>query len=441
MRLHTIARSLRQRRRLRLSIRAIWLSLIIWSVGLFAALIGVKLSVPLTVGATLITLGSGLAYAWFSHPSLERLARGLDSHYNLAQQLATTLEVARHAETQPMEQRLIDDTETLLAKMRRYFSAQPLVPWREVETCVAVALLTLGLTIATQPILPEAASPVALPNLPPPTAPTETASLQPTDQPINEAPPELTPEAQAAADAIADALRDNGATRSAADALDRGDTSGAASELRELADQADQLGRQARQDIAKGLRDAADELREAQPGLADQLEQQADALERGGADAAEALEDLARTVEQLDQAGQQAAQQEQNGSNGEPQGQEQAGGQQGQQGEQSGGGQPGDQPGGGVGDQLGGEQRGAQDDAAQAEGDTLPLPPSDNTDGPTTSATGPKGPTIQLGAGGTGETHNTGTNNGDQPLQGEADPLAIPSEYRDVVEDYFSPNP
>jgi ribosome-binding protein aMBF1 (putative translation factor) len=441
-RLQSVAHALRQRRRLRLSVRAIWLTLIVWSFGLFAALIGVELSRPLVLGLTIMTLVSGLAYAWFSHPSLEQLARGLDDHYKLAQQLGTALEVAQRDVTQPLEERLLGETEELLARMRRFFATQPLIPWREVETCLAVMLLTLGLTVATRPLLPEAQSPVALPNLPPPVAPTEAAQLQPTEQPVNEQQPPLSPEAQQAAEAIADALRDNGATRSAAEALDQGNPSEAASELRELADQADQLGRQAREDIAQGLREAAEQLSGSQPDLAQELEQQADALERGGQEAAEALEDLARTVEQLDQNGEQAAEQEQqNGDNGE-QGEQQAG--QGQQnGQQAGGEQPGGQSGGGsgTGDQLGGEQRGAQDDAAQAQGDPLPLPQSETTDGPTTPATGPRGPTIQLGAGGTGETANTGDSNSSERLQGEADPLTIPSEYRDVVEDYFSPNP
>lgn len=440
-RLHSIARALRQRRRLRLSIRAVWLTLIVWSFGLFGRLIGVELSLMLVLSLTLITLLSGLAYAWFSHPSLTQLAHGLDDHYNLAQQLGTALEVGQHAVTQPLEQRLIDETDDLLDRMRRYFANQPVIPWREVETCLAVMLLTLGLTVATRPLLPEAQSPVALPNLPPPIVPTDVAQLQPTEQPINEEPPPLSPEAQEAADAIADALRDNGATRSAADALDQGNTSEAASELRELADQADQLGQQAREDIAQGLREAAEQLSGSQPELAQELQEQADALERGGAETAEALEDLARTVEQLDQNGEQAAEGEQ--QNGEA-GQEQDGEQAGQQGSgQQGGEQAGGQQGGagaGAGDGLGGEERGAQPDAAQAEGDALPLPQSENNDGPTTPATGPRGPTIQLGAGGTGETASSGSNSSER-LQGEADPLTIPSEYRDVVEDYFSPNP
>jgi hypothetical protein len=425
-RLQSVARSLRQRRRLRLSVRAVWLTLIVWSFGLFARLLGVELSLTLVLGLTLLTLLSGLLYAWLSHPSLEQLAHGLDDHYNLAQQLGTALEVGQRDVTQPLEQRLLDETEDLLGRMRRYFATQPLIPWREVETCLAVMLLTLGLT-------------VALPNLPPPIVPTEAAQLQPTEQPVDQEQPPLSPEAQEAADAIADALRDNGATRSAADALDQGDTSEAASELRELADQADQLGRQAREDIAQGLRDAAEQLSGSQPELAQELEQQADALERGGAETAEALEDLARTVEQLDENGEQAAESEQQGGEEGQQEQGQQGGQQG--GEQAGGEQAGGQQGGaGAGDGLGGEERGAQDDAAQAQGDTLPLPQSENTDGPTTPATGPRGPTIQLDAGGTGETASSGSNSSER-LQGEADPLTIPSEYRDVVEDYFSPNP
>lgn len=439
-RLQSVARSLRQRRRLRLSVRAVWLTLIVWSFGLFARLLGVELSLTLVLSMTLLTLLSGLLYAWFSHPSLTQLAHGLDDHYNLAQQLGTALEVGQRDATQPLEQRLLDETEDLLARMRRYFATQPLVPWREVETCLAVMLLTLGLTVATRPLLPEAQSPIALPNLPPPVVPTEAAQLQPTEQPVDQEQPPLSPEAQEAADAIADALRDNGATRSAADALDQGDTSEAASELRELADQADQLGDQAREDIAQGLRDAAEQLSGSQPELAQELEQQADALERGGAETAEALEDLARTVEQLDENGEQAAEgEQQSGENGQEQEQGQQGGQQG--GEQAGGEQAGGQPGGsGAGDGLGGEERGAQEDAAEAQGDALPLPQSENTDGPTTPATGPRGPTIQLGAGGTGETASSGSNSSER-LQGEADPLTIPSEYRDVVEDYFSPNP
>lgn len=425
---------------MRLALRALWLALLVWSLGTVPALLGY----PLPALGVWIATGSifalCLAYAWFSHPSLMQLAHGLDDRYQLGEQLATALEVTRRAEHNPVEERLVVETDALLGRIRRYIESQPVVAWRELETCVAVALLAIGIWFANGPLFPDAVAPVALPVLPTPVAPTETARQQPepTEQPVREEQqsPQLSPEAQAAADAIADALRDNGATSSAADALDQGDTAGAARELRELADQADQLSDQGRQDLAKGLRDAAEQLRESQPDLADRLEQQADALERGGEETAKALEDLARTVEQLAQDGQQAAEAEQ--QDGQP-------GQQGQQGEagQSGEqGQPGAPGGSGAGNQLGGEQRGAQpDDAAQAQGDALPLPESENTDGPTTEATGPKGPQVELGAGGVGETNAAGGNAGSGQIEADEDPLTIPPEYRDVVEDYFSPQP
>lgn len=436
--LRQIAAGLRQRRRLRLAIRAVWLALLVWAVGLAASLIGVTiapLALLLAAGAILVI---GLGYAWLSHPSLARLAKGLDRHYELDEQLATALEIARHSEATQVEARLLDETDTLLLRMKRFFDLQPLTPWREVETLLAVALLAIGLTLTTGPFGLNAESPIALPDLPPPAAPTETAQEQPTEQPVSEEQqqPELSPEAQQAANAIADALRDNGATRSAAESLDQGDTAGAASELRELADQADQLSDQARQDLAEGLRDAAEQLEGTQPDLANELQREADALEQGGEETAQALEDLARTVEQLGQQGQQAAEQpgdqgqqgQQPGDQG--QGQQQSSEQQGQSG----------QPGSGAGNQLGGEQRGAQGDStAQAEGEALPLPEPSTAGGPTTDANGPKGPTIELGAGGTGESDSGGGNPSDQPIQGEADPNSVPSEYRDVVEDYFTP--
>lgn len=435
-RLQTVAHTLRYRRRLRLGVRAVWLALAVWCVGTIARLLGLPITPNLLLGLAGLTFLVAAAYAWFSQPSLVQLAYGLDDRYQLGQQLGTALELARRNDVNPLEDRLLQETDTLLVRIRRYFDSQPLVPWREIETFAALGLLGVGLWFGTGPQLPDALGPIALPTLPTPIAPTEVAQQQPTEQPISEEPPppELSPEAQEAAAAIADALRDNGATRSAADALDQGDPSEAASELRELADQADQLSDQARQDLADSLNEAARQLSRSQPELSSELDQQANALRRGGEETAEALEDLARTVEQLAESGQQAAE----GEDGQP-------GQSDQQGEGEGE-QPSDQAGqpsggAGAGNGLGGEQRGAQSGATEAQGDTLPLPESEDPSGPTTGATGPQGPSVQLEAGGTGSPQSSGGNSADQPLSGEADPLAIPSEYRDVVEDYFSPQP
>ncbi len=107
-------------------------------------------------------------------------------------------------------------------------------------------------------------------------------------------------------------------------------------------------------------------------------------------------------------------------------------------------GQSGDQGGGGAGDGLGGESRGTQTNPEQAQGDITPLPPDPEAKGPLTSATGPQGPNVQLEAGGTRADDSASQAVGggaDAPLSGDADPLRIPPEYRDVVENYFSPTP
>ncbi len=437
VRLQGVARALRRRRRLRLGIRAVWLALAIWCVYPLASILGWSIPSAPVLALALTVLIIGWLHAWLSQPSIAQLATGLDRYYALDEQLATALEVSRRAPATPIEERLLGETDGLIQRMRAYFTRQPLLPWREIETLAAVCLLFLGLSLASSASVPDAITPAAIPDLPPPEAPTEVARPEPTDQPVAEAPtpPPLSPAGQEAAAAIADALRDNGATRSAAEALDRGDTEGAARDLRELADQAEQLGDGARQDIARGLRDAAEQLRESQPELAERLEQQAAGLEQGGQPAADALEDLARAVEELRESQDQVA------DAGEQPAESPGAG------AESGAGQPnqaqgaGQQPGGaGAGNQLGGEQRGAQP-GVQPQGDTLPLPEPEATDGPTTPAVGPRGPQIELGAGGTGEAGATGSGGSDQPLTGEADPLAIPPEYRDVVEDYFSPQP
>lgn len=433
--LRGVAKSLRRRRRFRLALRALWIALAVWSIGLLLGLFGLRMPPLVLLGVAAATLLLGLGYALFSNPGLVALARGLDFHYDLADQLATADEVARRGPQTAVEGRLLEDSDDLLQQMQRYFRAQPLVPWREIETAVAVLLLAAGLTLATRPLLPAAQSPIALPELPVPAASSETAREQPTEQPIDQPQqPELSPEAQQAAEAIADALRDNGATRPAADALDGGDVEAAARELRELADQADQLSQGARDDLAESLRDAAEQLEGAQPELADELRQQADGIQQGGQEAADALDDLATTVEQLGEApGQQADASPGGEQPGAAQGQEAEGQQQ--------GGEQGAQPGQGAGEGLGGEERGAQGDGTEAEGETLPLPQASDAAGQTTEAIGPKGPAIQLDAGGTGDSQNDGTNQGDSPLEGEADPNAIPAEYRDVVEEYFTPDP
>ncbi len=436
--LRSVQRALRWRRRVRLAVRAVWLALAAWCVGLAAIVAGVPVPLPVIVTVAMFMFVCGVAYAWWSQPSLAQLTHGLDRFFDLHAQTVTALEVAQRGPANALEARVIHDATNWLADLRRYVAGLPLVPWREAETLLAVALVSLALTVAMGPRTPAAQAPLALPALPPPTAPQASAAPQASDLPVNEQTgTALDPAAQAVVDALGDALAPNGATRSAADALRRGDLEAAASDLRELADGADQLSDAARNEIADQLRAAADQLRAAQPELAERLEQQAAGLEQGGQAAAQALEDLARTVEELGLAQGQAAQASPGVQSGDEQG-----------GAESDGAQQGDPDsqaqdglGGGAGNVPGSETRSTPPDAAQAQGSELPLPSSATIGGPTTDTRGSKGPSIEIEAGGTGSTDGASSNNSGEAIQSEADPLAIPPEYRDVVENYFTPAP
>lgn len=434
--LRSVQRELRRRRRVRLGVRAVWLALLVWCAGLVLLLLGVQVPMIVLVGASLMTLAAGTLYAWFSQPSVDQLTHGLDRFYHLSEQTATALELAQRGPANEIEQRLLNEASAWLAGLRHYVLRLPLMPWREAETLMAVALVALGLTVALGPATPEPQPPLTISDLPAPAAPTPTALPELDPLPTGDQPgSQLGPEARAAADALGDALSDNGATRSAADALRRGDLASAARALRELADGASQLSEQARQEIAEGLRQAVERLREHQPGLAEQLEQLASALEQGGQQAEQALEELARTVEQLGQPQDQLAQgatpedfqAEPGATNGsEPQGSGEPG--------------AGQQGGGGIGSLPGSETRSTAPEAAAAQGDDLPLPTNEDANGATTQAQGPRGPMIEIEAGGTGNGSNSRRSNSfNQPLKAAADPLTIPLEYRDVVENYFTP--
>lgn len=437
-----LGRALNRRRRLRLTVRGIWLGLLVVVAGLALRLAGYALAWPFFVFPAAFVAVVILIYAWSSRPALSELVRGYDKHFNLHELLSTGLEVARQAEQtqQPsgqVIQGLIDQTVQATGALRRRVATRPILPWSDLQMTFAVGLIALGLLIPGRwSRLPDAA-PIALRAIPTPAALDENKAPQPTDIPVEATTPpagdEVSPEDAAAAEAIADALRDGGATRSAADALDRGDPAGAASDLRELADQVDQLSPEARSDLANGLRDAADQLRPTQPERADRLEQEANQLEGTPADAAAGLDDLAGMLDDLGSGGNDLAQGEgaPGDATGDTPGENPDGGSEGGAG----------QSGGGAGQGLGGERRGGATNPPPPGGDIAPLPPAATNDGPTTSATGPQGPNVELGAGGTGATNsgNTGSPGADTPLESEPDPLRIPPEYRDVVENYFSP--
>lgn len=347
------------------------------------------------------------------------VARRLDRRFQLNEQLTTALELGPQAEGVGLY--LYDQARRSLARIRRQVATRQRFPWAELALVLSLAVLLTGLAALADiaprrtGALPEPLPPLARvpdpaerfppePVAPPPPAQQELAAGSEGLAPIAADP--------AAAAALADALRDQSVTRPAAEALDQGRPDEAARQLRELADQAGQLSSQARNDLGQALREAARQVAPTSPGLAEQLNQSADGLEAGGGQAAAALEDLASLVEQFGQS--QASDQ----APGAPQGQSGQGA--------SGAGQsslPGDQR-ESAGQRLGVD--GVPLELASDGGSTVPGA------GDAEQASAPEGGTAGTGGFTRGSQSSERVSIGD-------DPLRIPADLRDVVQDYFSP--
>ncbi len=451
------------RRGVRVLLRAAWLSVCIWCIGLGATMVwGWPLRINILGAAALAVIGGGVALLLRPRLRAPQAARRLDQRFHLDEQLATATEVAA---TNPppgsVAARLLAEAEQTAALLQRRIARRQRPPWNDMLTLGLLVVVALGLWIMSGVGLPQFnTTPLPLPPLAQPQDPAQQLPEEPQqpdpNQPGAGAQPggsEPAPnQAGGAADpqtleALADALRDQGATRPAAEALDRGDVRGAASQLRELADQASQLSEATRNTLADNLRAAADDIRSRNPGLAEQLEQSADNLERGGQRAAEALDDLAQAIEDLPTTpppagGEQGeGEQGQNGQ-GSPNGQgAQEGpgaGQNGNQGEQpapDGSGSSPGQGGGGAGDGPAGEQRPADtSDRLGVEGQPVPLDSAGQGDIPAE----PSGP-LQPGQGQQRPGFTQGGNSSNQRVDVGADPLRVPLDERDVVQEYFQP--
>lgn len=439
--LDALARERWRRQLLRTGLRALWVVAGIWCAGLGghlimgwplrADLLGLlSLAVLLVAGVAMARMRLGLAQA----------ARRLDRRFHLDEQLATALELAR--ERQPsgsLAARVVADSAQTITLVRRQIARQQAAPLSDAIMLGAMLLMLggMGLLWSISPHA-DAAALAPLPNLVTPEQQQQIDATQPT--PDAGGPQSGEPGGAAGSDAgsqpsqadpallgpIADALRGQGVTRPAAEALDQGDVAGAAQTLRELADQAGQISPQTRRNLARGLEQAADQIGERSPELASQLRESAGNLLRGDTASAQALEDLASALEQSQQP-QQPQQQASQGEQGD-QGEQQ--GDQGNQGEQQGGApSPGS-----TGNAPAGEQRASQMPNLSSNGSPLELDAQgENAEGagsseqqPTTAEVVPS----QAQGGQSGQQQQAAIG---------ADPLRVPAEERDVVQDYFTP--
>lgn len=390
----------------RLLLRGLWLGL-----ALACCLLGVALLVDLPlrwewlVALILVSL-AGAALLLLRPPLTPvAVARRLDRRFNLHEQLATALEldsnpvgVAAHLRGQA-DQNVI--------QIVRFVAHHRSFPWSEVALTATLGLALGGMLLITD-VAPSLPLGSAQP-LPPLVQPPDPASPPPPD-PLAEQPAAAPGSAPgmvdpAVAQALADALRDQSLTRPAAEALDRGDLEAAARQLRELADQAGQIGQASRNDLGNALRRAANRVEAGNPDLANQLRQQADGLQSGRDDqAAQALEQLADMIADLGQADQSA-------QNGMPQA-------------------------GGAGDSaLPGTQR--SQSAPRLGVDGVPLELTTEGDGSLPTQASADVPVQSGEMGGTPVQGDPQLST--DPVQAGDDPLRIPADLRDVVQDYFSP--
>jgi hypothetical protein len=431
-RLERLAADRWSRRGLRTLLRSAWLGLSVLCIGLgLNLLFGLDIAGETLIALALGCVGIGALLLLRRQLAAHDVARRLDQRFGLNEELTTALEVSnRGEEAEGVAQRLIEHAYATTGKVQQYVARNRRQPWADVLTLAALALLCLGMFVllGLGPLSePPAAEP--LPELVPPeeVAQQEEQQQEEQQQQEQQQSPGLNNDSgqsnvaqsssaldQQAASALADALRDQSATRPAADALDQGDVSGAAQSLRELADQGDQLSSETRRNLADELRAAAAQIEQDNPAMAEQIRDSAYGLRQSEDRSGDALENLADTVEQLDDGNQPGEQAQQSGDA--------------QAGQQSGGNQPSGGPSPPV------EQRERSHERLGVDGVPLELESQGDGNVPT------EGDPETMAAGGGSGSFETGQQPvSDETVQVDEDPLRIPADLRDVVQEYFSP--
>lgn len=422
------------RRSLRTLLRSAWVGLSFMCIGLgLQLLVGWSVSLEILSAFALCCVAVGAMRLLRPRMSPQEVAQRLDHRFGLQEQLITALEVSQRSSPQGVELRLLEQAHITTNQVQHHVARQRRYPWVEMMALLAMVFVVAGMVLLTT-LMSSSGQPVAelLPQLVPPNDMQNQAAGEP--PPEQSAPEQMGSQGtqaqagiaqgqgfdQQSAESLAEALRDQSATRPAAEALDRGDAASAAQRLRELADQSGQLSPDTRRDLANELRSAAAEIEGRNPDLADQVRQSAYGMQQDGQSNAEAFENLADAVEQLDGTPQQAQQ-----------------GDQGQQGSQGDQGMPG-QPGGGAASNAPfSGQREMPQSSERLGVDGVPLELNSQGNGQTPSegdpsTTAPGSGSFEPGEGAPGDSAT---------IQIGDDPLRIPADLRDVVQEYFSPAP
>lgn len=394
-----------------------------------------------------------IAILWAARPiNLGKMVRRLDGRLGLRTRLVTGFEVSQLPETSPevdnpVVQRLLQEAVSITAELRWRVRALNRSLWLEMQALIAVSAVLSALLMldALNPRLPTA-EPVELPQpwqepkaeeVIPPEPRLQPAALQPEMQAQDTSPQQM----QAALQALAEALRDQAVTRATAEAIDRGDLSGAAEELRRLADRLGALSGDARQELGETMQEAAEQIGENAPALSQPLQAGSSALaEQNLPQAGQALEQLAEALEAAQQAPPQVAAQAPAEENPEENQENPAAGnpaEQEPQEQQSQPAEPNEAGGGGAGDGDGGNSdRPTEEERLAVEGQPLELESDPELE---ERVLQPSELNAQAG-----DERTSDSPFARQPLNtstGELgpDPLTYPWDKREVIRSYFTP--
>ncbi len=323
--------------------RGIWLTLVLGCLWLIVDLLGgpaLNFDILLGIGALLL-IGS-LVIAGLSRPTREQVARMLDRSFVLQERVSTALgnigvDVPAEGERARVIYLQVADAANAITVAQEHAAFRLRPPVRELVMAIALGLAFAALAFArgagggippTQSNVVPAFVPAAEQFVQPEQqAQAHDAQAVPTVEEVQQM-MQNSIDNQQDLKLLADALSDHAMTREAANLINEGNYTEAAEELRDIANQADQLSDQARTELSSDLSQAAGEMSEGNKTLSESTEQAAEGLQEGGDPAKDGMRDLANAVEQsgqqvqsseaLDQAMQQA--QEQAASNPSQQG-------------------------------------------------------------------------------------------------------------------------
>jgi hypothetical protein len=345
--------------------RGVWLTLLVGCLWLLADLLGgpaFDRQIWLATGVVFVLCS--LVFAVLSRPSRAQVARMLDRSFTLQERVSTALgnigkDIPAQGEHASVVYLQIADAANALTAAQELPAFRLRPPARELVMAIALALAFAALAFARGA---GGSVPPAQSNVVPAFVPAAQRFVQPEAQPSPD--PQNAPSVaevqqmvqtsidnQQDLQALADALSDHALTHDAAEQIQQGNYSQAAEELRDVANQADQLSQSERDDLAGDLSQAASQMSNGNQSLSDATQQAADGLKQGGDPAKGGVRDLANAVEQsgqqvqssetLDQAMQQAQQNEAaSAGQGQPADQSQSADQGQQQGGQEGNGDP-----------------------------------------------------------------------------------------------------